>query len=99
VDAEVGRGVVCVRMLVRFGVVGVGQGVAPLKVNARDYSGLGARWEFWARAACCRSVGVGFASRWARRICGGGDIGARRDGADAECERAESDAGCGIDWV
>jgi hypothetical protein len=51
VDAEVGRGVVCVRMLVRFGVVGVGQGVAPLKVNARDYSGLEARWEFWARAA------------------------------------------------
>jgi hypothetical protein len=51
VDAEVGRGVVCVRMLVRFGVVGVGQGVAPLKVNARDYSGLGARWEFGARAA------------------------------------------------
>jgi hypothetical protein len=49
------------------------------------------------------------ASRLKRRKCDGGDDGTRRlrprrfrqgrAGDDAECERAEGDAGRGVDWI
>jgi hypothetical protein len=53
----------------------------------------------WCGAGAIESrVGVGFGGEISRRTRGGGN-GAGRAGDDAECERAEGDAGRGVDRI